>query len=173
MTEHMQNHQTPDTGPANGGRWLPSLRSRWWTVLLGLSLMANLLIGGMIAGRFIADGPPDRLVGASYVQLVPRRFFHDLPRERRRELMELVRGNRIDLRALRQATEQTSLKLADALSAVNYNEADVARAVEEFSSGTESLAARGGTVVLEIVKRLTPEERLALAEAIRARGKRR
>jgi uncharacterized membrane protein len=173
MTEQTQNSQVPDTKPANGWRWLPVLRSRWWVLLLGLSLMANLLIGGMIVGRFIANGPPDRLVGASYVQLVPRRFFHDLPGERRRELMELLRDNRPDLRALRQATEQTSLKLADALSAPDYNEADVARVVAEFSAGTESLAARGGAVVLEIVKRLTPEERLALAEAIRSRGKRR
>jgi hypothetical protein len=171
MTEKMQQPQIPEEGGLSKlTRRLPELRSRWWTVLLGLSLMLNLAIGGMIAGSFIEHGPRDRLVGASYVQLVPRRFFHDLSRERRRELMEIVHNNRPDLRALREATGQTSLRLADALSAPDYKEEDVVKVIAEFSTGTESLAARGGAVVLDIVRLLTPEERQALARAIRERG---
>ena len=160
-------------GPSKWSRWLPALRSRWWTVLLGLSLMLNLAIGGMIAGKFLEHGPRDRLVGASYVQLVPRRFFHDLPRERRRQLMDIVHNNRPDLRALREAAGQTSLRLADALASPDYKEENVVKVIAEFSTGTQSLAARGGTVVLDIVRLLTPEERQALAAAIRERGNKR
>lgn len=170
MTEQNQISTEQVKGESRG--WLPRLRSRWWTVLLGLSLMLNLLIGGMIIGRFAAYGPAERLVGASYVQLIPRRFFHDLPRERRRELMAIVHENRPDLRALRQANEATSLKLADALSDAAFSEAAVAQVIGEFSTGSESLAARGGSVVLDIVRRLTPEERLLLAQAIRDRANR-
>lgn len=171
---NMTEPQTPgEGGQAKLTRWLPALRSRWWTVLLGLSLMLNLAVGGMIAGRFMEYGPPERLMGASYVQLIPRRFFHELPRERRRALMEIIRNNRPDLKVLRDVHEQTSLKLADALSAADYKEDEVAKVVSEFSASTENLAARGGTVVLDIVRLLTPEERLALAAAIRDRAKRR
>lgn len=166
---------SPPAGEERGSsllRWLPSLRSRWWTALLGLSLMLNLAIGGLIAGQFFEGGPRERLMGASYVQLVPRRFFHDLPHERREVLMEVLRSNRPDLRELRAANEQTSLKLADALSAADYKEEEVAKVISEFAASSQGLAARGGTVVLEIVRLLTPEERLALAAAIRDRAAR-
>jgi hypothetical protein len=174
MTEMTQQPQIPEEGgPSKWSRRLPVLRSRWWTVLLGLSLMLNLAIGGMIAGSFMEHGPRDRLVGASYVQLIPRRFFHDLPRERRRQLMDIVHNNRPDLRALREATGQTSLRLADALAAPDYKEEEVVKVIGEFSTGTQSLASRGGAVVLDIVRLLTPEERQALAGAIRERGSKR
>jgi len=174
MTDMTQQPQmSEEHGPSRWTRWLPALRSRWWTVLLGLSLMLNLAIGGMIAGSVMEHGPRERLMGASYVQLIPRRFFHDLPRERRKELMDIVHNNRPDLRVLRDAAGQTSLKLADALAASDYKEEEVAKVIAEFSTGTQSLAARGGTVVLDIVRLLTPEERQALAAAIRERGKRR
>jgi hypothetical protein len=174
MTEMTQQPQQPEEGgPSKWTRRLPVLRSRWWTVLLGLSLMLNLAIGGMIAGRLIEHDSRDRLVGASYVQLIPRRFFHDLPRERRRQLMDIVHNNRPDLRALREATGQTSLRLADVLAVPDYKEEDVIKVIAEFSTSTQSLAARGGAVVLDIVRLLTPAERQALAEAIRARGDKR
>jgi hypothetical protein len=174
MTDMTQQPQMPEErGPLKWARWLPALRSRWWTVLLGLSLMLNLAVGGMIAGSFMEYGPRDRLMGASYVQLIPRRFFHDLPRERRRELMGIIHNSRPDLQALREATGKTSLKLADALTATDYKEEEVAKVIAEFSTGTQSLAAKGGAVVLDIVRLLTPEERQALAAAIRERGKRR
>jgi hypothetical protein len=48
--------------------------------------------------------------------------------------------------------------------------------VSAFTTGTESLAAKGGDVVVKIVSQLTPEERKILAQTIRqreARSKRR
>lgn len=155
--------------------WLPQLRSRWWTVLLGISLMLNLMVGGIIAGARFGEGR-DRLVGASYVQLIPRKFFRDITSDRRSALMQIVRDNRDDLRQLRAASEGTSLKLADALERENFSIEDVRQTVVAFSTGTESLAARGGDVVVKIVTQLTPEERKLLAAAIRdrdERGKRR
>jgi Heavy-metal resistance len=156
--------------------WLPQLRSRWWTLLLGLSLMLNLMVGGIIAGARFGDGRMERLQGASYVQLIPRKFFRDISGERRGVLMQIVRDNRDDLRNLRAASESTSLKLADALERENFSIDEVRQTVATFSTGTESLAARGGDVVVKIVGQLTPEERKLLAAAIRdrdARGKRR
>jgi uncharacterized membrane protein len=161
--------EAPTTGLK---RFLPQLRSRWWSALLIASLMLNLLVGGIVIGNFATNGPPDRLMGASYVQLIPRRFFQELPRERRRELMEIVRNNRADLRELRKASEDSALKLADALEKDAYTEADALAVISTFSTGSESLAAKGGAVVLDIIRKLTPEERKQLATSIRERGAR-
>jgi hypothetical protein len=107
MTETLNPQQPP--------RWLPLLRSRWWTVVLGLSLMANLLIVGLAAGTMWKGRGDGRMQGASYVQLVPRSFFRDISKDRRDVLMQIVRGHRDDLRELRKASDAASLKLADVL----------------------------------------------------------
>jgi hypothetical protein len=157
---------TPTQLPA---RWLPQLRSRWWAALLGLSLMANLLVVGLAAGVMWKARSEGRMQGASYVQLVPRSFFRDIPKERRDVLMEIVRGHRDNLRELRKASDATSLRLADVLEKEPFVLDDVRKTVTDFSTGTESLAAKGGDIVMQIVTALTPEERKQLAAAIRAR----
>ncbi|MFO1034531.1 MAG: periplasmic heavy metal sensor [Hyphomicrobiales bacterium] len=164
---------TADLSPVSARRpWLPQLRSRWWTLLLGLSLMANLLVGGMALGNFFFDGPSERLMGASYIQLIPRKFLFDLPRERRHQLMDIVHARGDDLRRLRDASRQSPTQLADALVKEPYDAAQVKAAIEAFTTGSESLAAGGGAVVEQIVAMLTPEERQQLAEAIRDRASR-
>ena len=45
-------------------------------------------------------------------------------------------------------------------------------AIDAFTTGSESLAAGGGTVVMEIISKLSPEERKLLAVSIRDRAAR-
>lgn len=165
---------TNETKPTR--TWLPQLRSKWWTALLGLSLMVNLLVGGVLLGGFFGKHRMERMAGVSYVQLIPRNFFRELPQERRQQLMQIVRDNREALRELRNTSEASSLKLADALEQPSFSIEDVQKTVSAFTTGTESLAAKGGDVVVKIVAQLTPEERKILAQTIRereARGNRR
>ena len=152
--------------------WLPQLKSRWWTLLLGLSLMVNLLIGGLAIGFRMGDGPVERIAGITYIQLIPRSFLWGLPHERRHELMEIVRSRSEELRDLRMKSQNAPLKLAEALEMETYDPATVRAAVDAFTTGSESLAAGGGNVVIEIVSKLTPEERKLLAASIRERAER-
>jgi uncharacterized membrane protein len=163
-----------DTQPHESQRmaWVPRLRSRWWTALLGLSLMLNLLVGGIVVGGVWGPGRSERLAGVSYMQLIPRVFFQQLPRDRRMALMQIVKDSREDLRGLRQTHESNGLKLADVLEKETFSLDEVRQTVTAFSTGTESLAARGGEVVLKIVSELSPEERKQLAQAIRDRNNR-
>jgi uncharacterized membrane protein len=150
---------------------VPTLRSRWWTALLALSLMANFLVGGLIVGRIMYPHQVDRMMRDSFVQLVPRRFFLDLPAPRRKELTQFLRDHRGELKALREASQITMRKLADALE--NYDAATVKSVIDSFTTGSESLAAKSGAVVMDLVAKLTPEERKKLAEIIRERDSRR
>ncbi len=152
--------------------WLPRLRSRWWTLLLGLSLMANLLVLGLALGFGLEQRRAERLSGASYIQLVPRDFLRQLPRERRNELMGIVHDRSHELRELRKNSQASPLKLADALEKDGATDADIKSAIDAFTTGSESLAAGGGTVVMEIINKLSPEERKLLAVSIRDRAAR-
>lgn len=166
----MTIEQFPSPRPPR--RWLPQLRSRWWTLLLGLSLMGNLLVAGLLLGAGFDHGPIGRITGASYVQLIPRRFLSELPEERRKELMGIVRQRGDELRKLRDDAYTSPLVLADALDKEGATPAELKAAVDAFTTGSGSLAAGGGAVVMDIVARLTPEERKKLAAAIRERAER-
>jgi uncharacterized membrane protein len=150
--------------------YIPTLKSRWWTGLLGLSLMANLLVGGILIGRNFRHNMLEDSVQNSLAQFVPRKFVEDLPRERRKEIMGILRENRQDMHALRQDFDSKALQLADALDVENYDATAVKTLIENFTTGSQSLAARGAAVVVELVGKLTPAERKDLAAAIRDKG---
>ncbi len=147
--------------------YMPSLRSRWWTGLLGLSLMVNLLVGGAIIGKTFHGWRGENMGRASFVQLVPRKFMMDLPNERRRELMKNLRDDHEEMKGLRAGFQATALKLADALDVENYDAAAVKAVINNFTTGSESLAGRGGAAVEDLISKLTPAERKQLAAAIR------
>lgn len=169
------NSNTPGTEGATGAekrQWLPVLRSRWWTALLIVSLMANFLVIGLAVGFRFEGGRPERMMGASYIQLIPRDFLRQLPRDRRQELMGSVHEKLRQLRELRASSQASPLLLADALEKPGATDADVKAAVDAFTSGSGSLAAGGGAIVLDVVSKLTPDERKLLAQAIRERAQR-
>ena len=149
---------------------VPLLKSRWWTAILVLSLMANLLIVGAIGGRFAKGHNFGGAYGSNFVQLIPRKFFEDLNHQRRRELMMMLRDNRGEFKQMRATANAAALELATALESPDYNAAAIQAVIDKFATGRESLAAKGGSVVVDIIAKLTPEERKALAAAIRDRS---
>ena len=148
-------------------------RSRWWQVLLVASLALNLLVGGAVATRMYISGGPDRLMGASYTQLIPRRFFAEMSSDRRKVLLAILKKYRGDFRSDRAASEQVAVKLADAIVTEPYDVEKVRLVVNEFAGQNGRLAARGGDAAMEILAILTPDERQRLSDAIRERAAKR
>lgn len=153
-------------------RYWPARGSHWWSVLLIASLALNLFIGGAIATRFLTRDGPQRFIGASYAQLIPRRFFAEIPGDRRKVLLDILRQYRKDFRAEREGTESVAEKLADVLVSEPYDVEKVKLVVSEFAGQSGKLAVRGGDAALDIIGRLSPEERKILAETIRDRANR-
>ena len=145
-------------------------RSKWWQALLIGSLALNLLIGGAVVTRMVTHSGPDRMMGVSYTQLIPRRFFAEMPRERRRLLLDILKKYRDDFRGDREASEQVAVKLADAIVIEPYDVEKVKLVINEFASQNGKLASRGGDAALDILAVLTSEERQSLAAAIRDRS---
>ena len=159
-----------DDGTISKSRYWPAQGSRWWSALLIGSLAINLFIGGAVATRIIRHDGPERFIGASYTQLIPRRFFAELPGERRRVLLDIIKKYRKDFRADREGSEAAAAKLADALLIEPYDVEKVKLVVNEFAGQTGKLAARGGDAALDIIALLSPDVRKILAEAIRDRA---
>jgi uncharacterized membrane protein len=162
-----------DDGTTSKSRYWPAQGSRWWSALLIASLAVNLFIGGAVATRIIRHDGPERFVGASYTQLIPRRFFAEIPRERRRVLLDILKQYRKDFRGDRDASEAAAAKLADALVASPMM-------LRRSSSWSANLLARreswrcgAANAALDIIALLSADERKILADAIRDRAKQR
>ena len=143
---------------------------RVWKTILLASLALNLLIGGAIATRFFMHGPQERLVGASYAQLVPRRFLMDLTKERRGELLGVLRVYRPDFREGHKAARLASGRLADALQQEPYDPAAAAAVIDAYATNGISLVQRGAAAAKDFISKLSPEERRLMAERLRQRA---
>lgn len=161
-----------DDGTSTKSRYWPLQGSRWWSALLIASLALNLFIAGAIATRYFTHGGPQRFIGAGYTQLIPRGFFAEMSRDRRKILLDILRQYRKDFRAEREGTESVAAKLADALVTEPYDAEKVKLVVGEFATQSGKLATRGGDAALDIIGRLSPDERKILAGAIRDRASR-
>ncbi len=161
----------PAGGQAGAGQGRPASRpSRWLTILLIVSLAFNVLIGAAAATRFFVKERIERVTGAGYIQLVPRKFLADLPRERRRELLAVFREFRDEFRDGRKAARDTAAKLADVLEAEPYDTAAVKAVAGEFAQSGRGLIDHGVEAAVQFVGKLTPDERRQLALRIRERA---
>lgn len=144
----------------------------WWKLLLVASLALNLFAIGAWSAGFFKPYHIRGWYGASFTQLLPRSFIGDLSEERRKLFLDKLKSRRDAFRAARQAMREASLKFATALEADPYQEAQALAAVDEFSKVSEGLVTSGTQITVDILKQLTPEERLLLAKRVRERAER-
>jgi hypothetical protein len=163
---------TPDQS-AEKKLWslVPRLKSPWWTVLLGLSLMANLAVGGMSLGYRYGGGSEPRMAAVGVAQLVPRSFLWELPRERRRELARLVNSGLREMGGSRAIASAQALRFADVIEKSDLSAQELQAAINTFATGSDSLAAKSALLAQQVLSKLTPEERAKLAKAIRERAR--
>jgi uncharacterized membrane protein len=164
----------PSDGPSPTTAPSPPIAPRQWPwlkIALVASLALNLLIGGAVASRFAFHERAERLAGP-VAQILPRRFLSDLPRERRKELLAVIRSYRDSFRSGREKLREASHGLAAALEAEPYDAAKAFAAVAAIEQAGQSMLADGGRLANDLIGRLTPEERKVLAQRLRDRATR-
>jgi Spy/CpxP family protein refolding chaperone len=97
------------------------------------------------------------------------RFLSDLPDDRRREFLDLLKSRREVFRQSRSGMRDVALRFAEALERNPYDEAQVSQAIEDFTKLSTQMVDSGTLVTLQIVQKLTPEERSLLAKQVRER----
>ena len=144
-------------------------RRRWLVPLLVASLAVNLVIvGAALSGRF---WPHHGERGGSHrsADLMPRAFFAELDRQRRDELATIFRARKLEFREERRALSAAAAAFADALAREPYDVPSAQSAIAEHTAKSHKLIDLGATVAGELTEALAPEERRALAAAIRQR----
>lgn len=157
--------EVPPTAPVAPRRW------PWLKIALIASLALNLLIVGAVAARFAFHERAERLAGP-VAQILPRRFLGDLPRERRKELLAVIRSYREGFQTGRAKMRDAANGLAAALEAEPHDAAKTAAAVSAIEQAGQAMLGDGVKLANDLIGRLTPEERQALAQRLRDRAAR-
>jgi Spy/CpxP family protein refolding chaperone len=111
-----------------------------------------------------------RITGPGFTQLIPRKFFFDVSRDRRAELVEAMRAHRKLFTGHRRELRNSAKLVADALEAEPFDQAALEAAIQEFRGKSVQLIDEGSRVGTTFFAMLTDEERKQLGKRIRQRA---
>lgn len=137
-------------------------RRSWMRWALIGSLGLNLALAGLIVGA-IVKGPPGPPPGGLWF------YGRTLPEPYRDDLGRALRANRGDWFGPRDALRAQREAFAAALTADPYDPAALAAILAHEPAIFDQLAARGASLLLDQIARMTPAERAAYAQALLSR----
>jgi len=140
-----------------------------WRTLLFLSLAANLLIVGAVAGALGAGVRLQRDDPRAVVERMPgpRAFLAALPPEIRVKMRRELAASWEESRALRQAALQARRDAFAATAAEPYDQAGVVAAFERLRAADQAAIAVFHDNVARAFGELSPEDRRAALQALR------
>jgi uncharacterized membrane protein len=139
--------------------------SRARAVLLVLSLCLNV---GLIAMIAVGMGRGGRLFAAPGV-MAPAQIARGLPQAQREKIRDLAAEHRDALRDRRRAARSARQEALRVLDAPNYSSADFGRALDDVRAADAALEEETVSLQHDMIDALSPAERRAVAERIKAR----
>lgn len=123
------------------------------------SLAVNLLGVGLIAGALIA-GPPH----VSRGEFGLKGFSHTLPSDRGEMLRQSFQQHRPKIRELREAARAARLEATSVLVAEPYDKTKLRNSLTGVDEAESKLRSLVSDYFIDAAEKLTPQERVALAE---------
>jgi Spy/CpxP family protein refolding chaperone len=118
-------------------------------VALIVSVCVNLLLAGvMVGGRWHMGGP----------------WWHDVPEEARAVMKQAFDAHKPEFDARRDAVREARQKVADILKADPIDQAALDQALADLSQKSQSIRELGNTMMVEVAKQLSPEQRAQMAD---------
>ena len=143
-------------------------RRRWMTVALVVSLGVNLMVAGLVGGAILRDGPHDRDPFSRDVSALGLRLYYRArPDPAREDLRHRVGERRGDFRAGREALTRHMAAMADAVGAVPFDAARLSAVLAEQGRTVAGNMATGQALLVATIGAMSPDDRAAMAEALR------
>lgn len=141
---------------------------RWLAAGLVLSVSLNLLIVGFAATRAYSHWGKrwGGQTSIGHVMREGRRFVRGLPRERRRELIAIVKSRRGEFHADKAKVHEAVRMFATALKQEPYEVTQVEAALNLLQGEADTMFTKGRNVTLEVIAALSAEERRAFADRL-------
>ena len=138
------------------------MKSKWVALVLALSIVINLLLAGYVIGQ----SSKPRLAGDP-ARMFPR-WVHTLPEPRQQELRPLVREQLQVMRPPIREMRQQHRALQAAVGAEPFDAAALAAALTQLRQHHMQVQQLSHDAFVAFVGQLTPAERQALVEDLRA-----
>ena len=163
--EHSTGQGAETPPPKRKGR---SRAVRWLAAGLVVSVSLNLLIVGFAATRAYSHWGKrwSGQTSIGHVMREGRHFVWSLPRERRRELMAIVKARRSEFRADKAQVREAVRTFATALKQEPYEVVQVEKALNTLQGEANTMFTKGRGVTLEVIAALSGEERRAFADRL-------
>ena len=147
--------------------------SLWLRVILGVSLLLNLLVAGFIGGLLFRGGPPPFMAPMAMAHLSGRPLgaswlLDDLPEVRQNELRPVLRQAFVTMRPHLHAIHDAQENVERALTQPQFDRAELQRALAVMQSHMREVDTISRNGMLELAGRLSVDERKQLAGKLRA-----
>ncbi len=147
--------------------------SRGLRILLGISLLLNLLVAGFVGGLMFRGGSPPFMAPMAMAHMGGPRMaaawlLDDLPDARRGELRPVLRQTFSSMRPHLRALHNAQAQVEQALTQPELDRAELQRALVGMQARMREVDTVGMNGMLELASRLSLEERKQLARKLRA-----
>jgi uncharacterized membrane protein len=137
-------------------------RLKWIRWALVGSVALNLAFAGLIGGALLKGPPPAPWPGITLLK-----YARALPEPYRDDLRRTLRDRSHDWKGPREALRGQREALAAALTAEPFAPETVATLLERETALTQELSSRGTALLLEQIRRMSAEDRMAYAAELR------
>ncbi|MSO89176.1 MAG: periplasmic heavy metal sensor [Rhodospirillaceae bacterium] len=135
-------------------------RSRWFSLVLMLSIAGNLFLGGIVAARWI--NRPDLSMGPPQG---PQVALRGVPREYRKAIEDVFAAKRPEMASALEATRQARNMIREALGAEPFNAAVLQTAYATLRERSMTVQQKYNDATVEAAAKLPAEVRKAMAAA--------
>jgi len=146
---------------------------RWIKVTLIISLAFNLLIVGAVTAKFFlphhnltGKGPHGAMARPNAMHQAGRHLMWKLPRERRRQMIQLVRSHRKNMQSELDNLAKARLALAKTIASGPDNQAAFEEKWLEVQKAEKALFIKASALTKDFIANLTPTERKTYAEIL-------
>ena len=149
-------------------------------VLLTISVALNLLVIGAIGSRAYF-GPPGgfhmvgkhaRLAHPAAMQHAGRHLMWKLPREKRRDIRQMVKSHRTSMQPQLQGLAQARLKFAKLIEQP-YEPAQFDAALATMKTAEAAVQQKSSDLIRQFIEKLSPQERMKYGKILQKPARKR